>query len=47
MLLREGRIKEFYELANRFMRIKRRNPVVSKIKQNTDGGDVEIFEERH
>jgi hypothetical protein len=46
VLLREGRMKEFYELANRYMRIKRSNPVVTKVKRNSDGGDVEIFEER-
>jgi hypothetical protein len=46
VLLREGRMKEFYELANKYMRIKRSNPVVTKIKQSNDNGDVEIFEER-
>ena len=45
-LLREGRMKEFYETANRYMRIKRSNPVVTKIKRSSDGGEVEIFEER-
>jgi hypothetical protein len=28
------------------MRIKRSNPVVTNVKLNNDGGDVEIFEER-
>jgi hypothetical protein len=28
------------------MRIKRSNPVVTKVKRNTDNGDVEVFEER-
>ena len=46
MLLREGRMKEFYETANRYMRIKRSNPVVTKIKRSSDGGEVEILEER-
>ena len=46
VLLREGKMKEFYELANRYIRIKRSNPVVTKVKRNSDGGDVEIFEER-
>jgi hypothetical protein len=45
-LLREGRMKEFYETANRYMRIKRSNPVVTKIKRSSDGGEVEILEER-
>jgi hypothetical protein len=46
VLLREGRIKEFNELAKRHMRIKRSNPVVSKIKRSNYGGDNKIFEER-
>ena len=45
-LLREGRMKEFYEVANRIMRIKRSNPVVTRVKRDTDSGDTEIFEER-
>jgi hypothetical protein len=28
------------------MRIKRSNPVVTKVKRNTDNGDAEVFEER-
>jgi hypothetical protein len=45
-LLREGKMKQFYEVANRVMRIKRSNPVVTKVKRNTNNGDVEVFEER-
>ena len=45
-LLREGKMKEFYGLTNRFMRIKRSNPVVTKVKRSCDNGEVEVFEER-
>jgi methionyl-tRNA formyltransferase len=45
-LLKEGRMKEFYALANKVMRIKRSNPVVTKVKRISDNGDVEIFEEK-
>ena len=45
-LLREGKMKEFYELANRYKRIKRSNPVITRVKCNSDGGEEEIFEER-
>ena len=45
-LLKEGRMKEFYALANKVMRIKRSNPVVTKVKRVSDNGDVEIFEEK-
>ena len=38
-------MKQFYEVANRYMRIKRSNPVVTKIKRSR-GGEEEIFEER-
>ena len=39
-------MKEFYALANKVMRIKRSNPVVTKVKRISDNGDVEIFEEK-
>jgi hypothetical protein len=39
-------MKEFYEAANRLMRIKRSNPVVTKVKRATDSGEDEIFEDR-
>jgi hypothetical protein len=39
-------MKEFYEVANRLMRIKRSNPVVTKVKRSTDSGEDEIFEDR-
>ena len=45
-LLREGKMKEFYGLANRFMRIKRSNPVVTKVKRSYENCEVEVFEER-
>jgi hypothetical protein len=46
VLLREGRMKEFYDVANKIMKIKRSNPVVTKVKRDSDNGDTEIFEER-
>ena len=46
-LLREGKMKEFYKIANKVLMIKRNNPVVSKIKREVEGGDTEIFEEKH
>ena len=39
-------MKEFYEVANRIMRIKQNNPLVTKIKRETAAGESEIFEER-
>ena len=45
-LLRDGKMKDFYDVANKYMRIKRSNPVVSKVKRDTLSGDTEIFEER-
>jgi hypothetical protein len=39
-------MKEFYALANKVMRIKQSNPVVTKVKRISDSGDVEIFEEK-
>ena len=40
-------MKEFYEVANKMMRIKRNNPVVTKVKRETASGEQEIFEERY
>jgi hypothetical protein len=45
-LLNEGKVKKFYALANKVMRIKRSNPVVTKVKRVNDKGDVEVFEEK-
>ena len=39
-------MKEFYALANKVMRIKRSNPVVTKVKRRCENGDVEVFDER-
>ena len=39
-------MKEFYALANKVMRIKRSNHVVTKVKRVNDKGDVEVFEEK-
>jgi hypothetical protein len=39
-------MKEFYEVANRLMRIKRSNPVVTKVKKTNDSGEDEVFEDR-
>ena len=33
-------------MANKIMRIKRSNPVFTKVKRISDNGDVEIFEEK-
>lgn len=46
ILLRDGKVKEFYAIANKLMMIKRNNPVVSKVKRDTPDGDVEILEDR-
>ena len=40
-------MKEFYEVANKLMRIKRSNPVVTKVKRETSSGEQEILEERY
>ncbi len=44
--LRENKMKEFYGLANKIMRIKRSNPVVVEVKRFSDKGDMEVFEEK-
>ena len=39
-------MKQFYEVANRYLRIKRINPVITKIKRSKGGEEEEIFEDR-
>ena len=36
-LLREGKMKEFYQVANKVLRIKRNHPVVSRVKREVEG----------
>ena len=45
-LLREGKMKEFYNVANKVLMIKSNHPVVTKVKRDTPSGDPEIFEEK-
>jgi hypothetical protein len=46
-LLREGKMKEFYQLANRVLMIKRNHPVVTKVRCDNQSGEPEVFEERN
>ena len=46
ILLREGKMKEFYQVANKVLRIKRNHPVVSRVKRDNETGDPEVFEDR-
>jgi hypothetical protein len=45
-LLREGKMKEFYQVANKVLRIKRNHPVVSRVKRDSQNGESEVFEDR-
>ena len=39
-------MKEFYQVANKVLRIKRNHPVVMKVKRDTENGESEVFEDR-
>ena len=39
-------MKEFYQVANKVLRIKRNHPVVTKVKRDNETGESEIFEDR-
>jgi hypothetical protein len=39
-------MKEFYQIANKVLRIKRNHPVVSRVKREIEGQDPEVFEDR-
>jgi hypothetical protein len=45
-LLRVGKMMEFYQIANKVLRIKRNHPVVIAGKRENENGESEIFEER-
>ncbi len=44
-LRRENKIKEFFQLANRVLRIKRNHPVVTRVMKDNDKGEVEVIDE--
>ncbi len=46
LLLRDGKLKEFYQIANKVLRVKRSHPVVSRVKREVEGQEPEIFEDR-
>ena len=39
-------MKEFYQTANKVLRIKRNHPVVTKVKREMEGQDPEVFEDK-
>jgi hypothetical protein len=39
-------MKEFYLKANTLLKIKRSNPVVTKVQSEDDNGDTQVFEEK-
>ena len=39
-------MKEFYQVANKVLRIKRNHSVVTRVKRESENGDPEIFEDR-
>ena len=39
-------MKEFYQRANALLKIKRNNPVVTKVQREDELGDTQVFEER-
>ena len=45
-LLRNGQMKEFYIKANAHLKIKRSNPVVTKVQSEDDKDDTQVYEEK-
>jgi hypothetical protein len=39
-------MKEFYQVANKVLRIKRNHPVVTRVKRESEVGETEVFEDR-
>jgi len=40
-------LKEFYQLANKVLRIKRSHPVVSRVQRVSENGDLEILDDKN
>ena len=45
-LLRSWQMKEFYKKANALLKIKRSNPVVTKVMREDELGEAQVFEEK-
>ena len=39
-------MKEFYKVANKVLKIKRSNPVITKIQRESMTGDIEVITEK-
>ena len=39
-------MKEFYMKANSLLKIKKSNPVVTKVQNEDDNGDTQVYEEK-
>ena len=39
-------MKEFYKVANKVLKIKRSNPVVTKVQRENQAGDIEVHTEK-
>lgn len=39
-------MKEFYQIANKVLTIKRNHPVVTAVKRENENGESEVFKER-
>ena len=44
--MRDSKIKEFYVKANSLMKIKRANPVVTKVQREDKHEDMQVFDNR-
>jgi len=45
-LMRENRLKEFYQLANKVLRIKRSHPVVTRVTRIDNRGEIEVIDDK-
>ncbi len=45
-LKNENRMKEFYQLAFKVLRVKRNHPVVTRVMKDDDKGEVEVIDEK-
>ena len=45
-LMRDNKLKEFYQLANKVLRIKRNHPIATRVQRLNEMNEVEVFDDK-
>jgi len=44
--MRDNKLKEFYQLANKVLRIKRNHPIATRVQRLNEMNEVEVFDDK-